>query len=52
MTKKKLKLEQRPKAVTLEQEVPSYAKITANTLAKDRELVRIVDVDEKYKRTA
>ena len=51
ITKKKLKLEQRPKQAATEPEVPSYAKITANTLAKDRELVRIVDVNEKLKKT-
>ena len=35
----------------MEPEVPSYAKTTANTLAKDRELVRIVDDNVKQKKT-
>lgn len=52
-TKKKLnldKLEKLPK-INVKQEVPSYAKPTNCQLAKDKELVRIIDEDEKKFRT-
>jgi hypothetical protein len=57
LTKKQLKLDKRVKATGTvggaqpAEEIPTYARPTANILAKDRELVRIVDEDEKRRRT-
>eukprot|EP00825_Cyclidium_porcatum_P051511 TRINITY_DN949_c0_g1_i1.p1 TRINITY_DN949_c0_g1~~TRINITY_DN949_c0_g1_i1.p1 ORF type:complete len:805 (-),score=152.08 TRINITY_DN949_c0_g1_i1:109-2523(-) len=53
LTKKKLnldKLEKLPK-INLKPEVPSYARPTNSLLAKDKELIRIIDDDEKKMKT-
>ena len=49
LTKKKLKLDKKP-VVAPAAETPGYAKFTAAQLAKDRELVRIVDQEEQKKK--
>ncbi|KRX05819.1 Calponin homology domain [Pseudocohnilembus persalinus] len=50
LTRKQLQTDKKPK-IKQDEEIPSYAKPTALTLARDRELVRIVDNDEKKMRT-
>jgi hypothetical protein len=51
LTKKKLPLDKKPKPVDDEEEKPSYLKPTALSLARDRELTRIVDEKEKLTKT-